>query len=107
MKKITINDVAPEMVLAKNVYGKNENLLMGEGTVLASDSIEQLSRLEIQSLWIEGPDEEQEMTSEDIAKIKNEVEALLDAQFEPVSHSPIMQELKTVFRRYLVRKRTA
>jgi protein tyrosine phosphatase (PTP) superfamily phosphohydrolase (DUF442 family) len=107
MKRITINDAAPEMVLAKNVYGKNENLLMGDGTVLNSDSIGQLSRLGIQSLWIEAPDEEKEMTSEDIAKIKKEVEALLDAQFEPVSHSPIMQELKKVFTRYLIRKRSA
>ncbi len=107
MKQITLNDVAPEMVLAKNVYGKNENLLMGEGTVLSSDSIGQLSRLGIQSLWIEAPDEDKEMTAEDIAKMKEEVEALLDAQFEPVSHSPIMQELKKVFTRYLIRKRSA
>ncbi len=107
MKRITINDAAPEMVLAKNVYGKNENLLMGEGTVLNSDNMGQLSRLGIQSLWIEAPDEEKEVTSEDIAKIKKEVEALLDAQFEPVSHSPIMQELKKVFTRYLIRKRSA
>ncbi len=47
------------------------------------------------------------MTAEDIASIKKEVEALLDAQFEPVSHSPIMQELKKVFGRYLIRKRSA
>ncbi len=107
MKRITINDAAPEMVLAKNVYGKNENLLMGEGTVLNSDNMGQLSRLGIQSLWIEAPDEEKEMTAEDIAKMKEEVEALLDAQFEPVSHSPIMQELKKVFRRYLIKKRSA
>ncbi len=107
MKQITLNDAAPEMVLAKNVYGKNENLLMGEGTVLSSDSIGQLSRLGIQSVWIEAPDEEKEMTAEDIAKMKKEVEALLDAQFEPVSHSPIMHELKKVFRRYLIKKRSA
>ncbi len=107
MKKITINDAAPEMVLAKNVYGKNESLLIGEGTVLDSDSIGQLSRFEIQSLWIESPDEEKGMTAEDIAKIKEEVEALLDAQFKAVSHSPIMQELKKVFGRYLIRKRSA
>ena len=93
------------MVLAKNVYGENENLLMEEGTVLNSDSIGQLSRLEIQSFWIESPGEEK--SSEDIASIKKEVEALLNAQFEPVSHSPIMQELKKVFRRYLIRKRSA
>ena len=107
MKQITINDAAPEMVLAKNVYGKNENLLMGEGTVLNSDSIGQLSRIGIQSFWIEAPDEEKEMSSEDLANIKKEVEALLDAQFELVSYNPIMQELKKLFTRYLIRKRSA
>ncbi len=107
MKQIPIQEAKPEMVLAKNVYGKNENLLMGKGTVLNSDSIGQLSRLGIQSIWIEAPGEEKEMTAEDIAKMKEEVEALLDAQFEPVSHSPIMQELKKVFRRYLISKRSA
>ncbi len=107
MKRITINDAAPEMVLAKNVYGKNENLLMGKGIILNTESIGQISRMGIQSLWVEAPDEEKEMTSEDIAKIKKEVETLLDAQFEPVSHSPIMQELKKVFTRYLIRKRSA
>ena len=107
MKQIAINDVTPEMVLAKNVYGKNENLLMGEGTALNSDSIEQLSRLGIQILWIEAPDDEKEMSSADLANIKKEVEALLDAQFELVSHNPIMQELKKLFTRYLIRKRSA
>jgi len=43
---------------------------MGEGTTLSSDSIGQLSRLGIQSFWIEAPDEEKEMTSEDIENIK-------------------------------------
>lgn len=107
MKQITLNDAAPEMVLAKDVYGKNENLLMGKGTVLNGDSIGQLSRLGIQGVWIEASDEEKEMTDEDIAKMKKEVEALLDAQFELVSHSPIMQELKKLFTRYLIRKRSA
>ena len=107
MKQIAINDVTPEMVLAKNVYGKNENLLMGEGTPLNGDSIEQLSRLGIQILWIEAPDDEKEMSSENLANIKKEVEALLDAQFELVSHNPIMQELKKLFKRYLIKKRSA
>ena len=107
MKQIDINEVKPEMVLAKNVYGRNENLLMGKGTPLSSGTIEQLSRMGLQSLWVEAPDEKMELSSEDIAKITKEVEAQLDAQFELVSHNPTMNELKKIFAHHLIKKRTA
>ena len=106
MKKIPTQEAKPKMVIARNVYGKNENLIMAKGITLSSESIGQLSRMGIQSLWIEAPDEKQEMSSEDIARIKKEVEEKLVAQFEMVSHNPIIQGLKKVFKDYLIKKRT-
>ncbi len=107
MKQVSIHDLKSGMVLAKNVYGKKESLLMGKGTTLSSDSIEQLSRLGIQSLWVEAFDEKKDMNGEEIKKIIKEVEEMLDSQFEPVSHNLIMKELKKVFTYYLIKKRTA
>jgi hypothetical protein len=90
----------------KNVYGKNESLLMRKGATLTKEHIEQLKRLDIQSLWVVSHDGEKDMGSEEVTKIAQEVEALLDAQFEQVSHNLIMKELKRVFASYLIKKRT-
>jgi len=104
MKQIDISDLKPGMVLAKNVYGKSENLLMGKGVPLSSEKIEQLSCLGIKSLWVEAPDERKEPSGEDITKITKEVREMLDSQFEQVSHNLIMKELKEVFARYLIKR---
>ena len=97
MQNVSINDLKPGMILAKNVYGGNENVLIGKGVTICSDSIKQLSRLGIQSLWVESHDEKKDVSSEDIEKITQEVENMLDSQFELVSHNLIMKELKRVF----------
>ncbi len=106
MKQVSVDEVTSGMVLAKNVYSKNESLLMGKGTTLNNDHIMQLSRLGIQSFWVETPDKKNEMSSEEIKKITKEVEEMLYAQFERVSHNLIMNELKVVFAHYLIKKRT-
>ena len=105
MKRVDIHDLKEEMVLAKNVYGKNEALLMGKGVTINSDSLEQLTRLGVSDLWVETPDEKSELSRKQ--EMKKEVEAMLDSQFEPVSKNPIMQELKELFINYLIKKRTA
>ena len=107
MKQVSIHDVKSGMVTARNVYSKNESLLMGKGTTLSSDHIEQLSRLGIQSLWIKASDTTKDIGGEEIKKITREVEEMLDAQFELVSYNLIMKELKRVFTNYLIKKRTA
>jgi len=107
MKRVDIHDLKEEMVLAKNVYGKNEALLMGKGVTINSDSLEQLTRLGVSDLWVEAPDEKSELSSEQKQEMKKEVEAMLDSQFEPVSGNPVMQELKELFINYLIKKRTA
>ena len=106
MKQIPIQEAKPEMVLAKNVYGSNDNFLMGKGITLNADNIAQLSRLGVQILSVEGPNGKSEMSGEDIEKITKEVEELLNAQFEKVSQNPIMKELKRIFTNSLIKKRT-
>ena len=107
MQNVSINDLKPGMILAKNVYGRNENVLMGKGVAISSDSIEQLSSLGIESLFVESPDEKKDLNNEEIEKITKEVEEMLNSQFEKVSHNPIMKELKRVFANYLIKKRTS
>ena len=107
MKQVDIRDVRQGMILAKNLYGKNESLLMGKGVPLSQDHIDQLKRLGIQSLWIEAEDENKTMDSEEVKRITREIETLLDDQFQRVSHNLIMNELKRIFANYLVKKRTA
>ena len=106
MKQINLSEVKPEMVLARDVYGRNESLLMGKGVTLSSESIVQLSHLGIGQVWIEAPDEKEETDNKEIEKIIKELEAQLDDQFRLVSHNPIMQDLKRICARYLIRKRT-
>lgn len=107
MKQIDVQDLKEGMVLAKDVYGKNKALLMGKGVTVNGESLEQLSRLGVSNLWIETPDEKSELSNEQKQAIKEEVETILDYQFEPVSENPIMQELKELFINYLIKKRTA
>ena len=107
MKQVSVHDVKSGMVLAKNVYSKNESLLMGKGTTLNNDHIEQLSCLGIQSLWVEAPEEKKDMNSEEIKRVTKEIEEILDSQFELVSHNLIMKELKKVFTNFLIKKKAA
>jgi hypothetical protein len=106
MKQISISEATTEMVLAKDVYGRNDNLLIGEGNVLNAEHIECLTRFGVETLWIEASDEGKTADSEKIEKVTQEVETLLESQFQNVSHNPVMQELKNIFARYLIEKRT-
>jgi hypothetical protein len=105
MKQVSVGQLKPGMVVARNVYGKNENLLLGKGTTINSGTIEHVSRLGVASLWIDTSCEKVDAKGGDAEKITKEVEEILDAQFEGVVHNPIMRELKGVFRDYLIRKR--
>ncbi|MBN1547206.1 MAG: hypothetical protein JW902_11150 [Syntrophaceae bacterium] len=107
MKPIDVHDLKEGMVLAKDIHGKNNALLMGKGVTINSDSLEQLIRLGVSVLWIETPDEKSELSDKQKEAIKEEVEAMLDSQFERVSENPIMQELKELFANHLIRKKTA
>ncbi len=104
MKQVDIRDVRQGMVLAKTLYGKNESLLMGKGVPLSQDHIDQLKRLGIQSLWIEAEEEHKTVDNEETKRIAQEIEALLDAQFQRVSHNLIMGELKRIFANYLIKR---
>ena len=92
------------MVLAKNIYDANETLLMGKGTTLNAGNITRLSNLGLQTLWVEASGEKEELDSEEITRVSQEVEKLLESQFERVSHNPTMEELKRIFAKYLIKK---
>ena len=105
MKQLSIHEVAPGMILAKNVYGRNDNLLLGKGAMINDDNLAQLVRFGVQILWVEAP-EEKLIQHQDLTTITREVEEMLNSQFERVSHNPIMNDLKRLFTHCLIKKKS-
>jgi hypothetical protein len=105
MKQVSIHEVAPGMILAKNVYGRNDNLLLGKGAMINDDNLAQLLRFGVQILWVEAPEDEV-LQHQDLTTITREVEEMLNSQFERVSHNPIMNDLKRLFTHCLIKKKS-
>ena len=107
MNQIAFHDLKPGMVVAKDIYGKTHNLILGKETILNQEMITQLSQSGIQQIWIERKECEENLDEQTIKQSKHEITETLNAKFQSVSHNPLMMELKNICINYLIRKRVS
>ena len=107
MEQVAIQDLKLGMVVAKDVYGRNDNLILGKGTALSQETIAQVSQAGLQHVWIESIEHEKELDKQKIEQIKEDITETLNAKFQSVSHNPLMMELKRICINHLIKKRTS
>jgi hypothetical protein len=92
MKKVTVENVADHMVLAKDVTGTSGSVLLAKGTVLTTAMGRRLKNWGVLFVSIEG----EETAAEAASAVKvspEEVRALLEKKFEKVMASEIMKKI--------------
>jgi hypothetical protein len=104
MRKIAVEKIEDNMVLARDVSSTSGNVLLGKGTALTETMGRRLKNWSIFFVYIEGEEEslEQQQTVEVSAE---EVRDLLEKKFSGHLDDPIMQKLfNAVFEFSLNRK---
>lgn len=95
MKRVVIEELLPDMVLAKAVTNANGLPILSAGTVFDSALIERLKRMGLTSVYVEG---DQEDTS---GKSLTELEADLTHRFRRVAQDPAQQLILRTLRKHL------
>jgi hypothetical protein len=95
MKRVVIQELLPDMVLAKPVMNTNGLPIVAVGTILDGPIIKRLQRLEIASVYVDGAPEDSG------GKTLTELEAELEHRFRRVTHDPIQQMILRTLRRHL------
>ena len=101
MQNIPFSLAAPGMVLAKevkNIENPDGPPMCGKGVALTESLISRLGKMGIQSLTVEGHpvNMEGEATAEEML-------AALDKRFRKVQEDALMQKLKEIYRRHIIR----
>lgn len=96
MKRVVIEELLPNMVLAKSVTNANGLPIVAAGTILDSVMIDRLQRLGLTtSVYVEG-------NSEDTSgKTLTELETELEHRFRRVVHDPLQQMILRTLRKHL------
>ncbi len=92
MKKISIEDINKEMVLAEDVHGSQGNVLINKGTKLTVAMGRRLKNWGIDSVYVEG--EQEQVEQEPSIEISSEdIKKNLKIKFADHLNNPIMREL--------------
>jgi len=92
MRKVTVENIEPDMVLARDVSSTSGNVLLGKGTTLTPALGRRLKNWGIFFVYIEGEEESQE--EEAAVEISpEEIKEQLEQKFEGVLQNPIMHKL--------------
>ncbi len=94
MKRTTLEDATPGMVLAKPVTNATGMTILPIGTVLDKDLIARLDRMNIGAVYIEGAASGTEQTLD-------EQEHALEARFAKVGDDPVQQTIREAIRRHV------
>lgn len=88
MKKLSITETEPGMVVARPVATSNGMVMVQPGAVLTAEIVSRLSNLGVDVIWVEG-------TSADAKPLEAQL-AELDHRFAGHEGDPLMMELKDV-----------
>lgn len=99
MKKTSVDDIADNSILAKDVFGNAGNVLLSKGTSLSSAMGRRLKNWGIPFVWIEG-DEEAAADAECPQENSEDVLAKLDERFEGLLDHPIMRDIHSAVRAF-------
>ena len=94
MRKIPVEDINSEMILARDVSSTSGNVLLGKGTALTASLGRRLKNWGIFFIYIEG--EEETPQQEHVVEIsEDEVRMKLEQKFTGLLDDPIMKKLFT------------
>ena len=92
MRKVAVEDIEAEMILARDVSSTSGNVLLGKGTTLSPALGRRLKNWGIFFVYVEG--EEISAVKEEVVEISAEdVKKSLEEKFEGVLDDPLMQKL--------------
>jgi hypothetical protein len=92
MKRISLEDASPGMILAQKIVREDGVLLAQKGAELTDPMLRMLQRLNFEYVIVE---EEFTETSEERAERLSKEEAEIEARFARVKDDPILKHLKT------------
>ena len=105
MKMVKVEELKPDMILAKPVTAREGQVLAGKGMVLSESIIEQLLRRRVNSLWVETDEEATpDLSPEMIEKKIEEIRKELDARFQLTCRNSNMIQLKEIILSHSIRK---
>jgi len=92
MKKVPVDKIEADMVLAKEVRGRSGNVLLSKGAQLNPFIGRRLKNWEISFVHIEG-DEDVLVEESGVTVAPEEIKANVEKKFAKVLHDPIMKQI--------------
>lgn len=102
MRKISVQSLEENMILAKDVNDKNGRILLGKGANLTLKIIQKFNDLEIDAIFVEGDpetDEEKERSFIGYGSKGESMDEILETiqhKFEHVRQDPILAEIEKI-----------
>jgi hypothetical protein len=103
MKKVLVEQVVDQMILAKDVTGTSGSVLLAKGTVLTTAMGRRLKNWGVQFVSVEGEDDSAEQGSAPTVS-PEEVRAHLEKKFEKVMASEIMKKIFAAVFKFKIQK---
>jgi hypothetical protein len=93
MKKILIENIHDGLILARDICGPNDNVLLGKGTTLTQSLGRRLKNWGVSFVWIEGEEEKKVESVRDESIAPDDILKHLEEKFSLVKENPLMREL--------------
>lgn len=103
MKRIPVEQIENNMVLAKEVCGKSGNVLLSKGAVLNVFMARRLKNWDIHFVHVEG-EEETEQQADTVQISPDEIRAQLEKKFSSVMNQSIMKQIFAAVLQFRVQK---
>ena len=105
MSKVTVEALADEMIVAKDVYDSRDRLLLKKGAVLSRAIRERLQIWGIKEVYVADPESDADLCNARIeARRVTEMIEELERKFSIFTDNKLMDNLKEVIKEYLQEK---
>jgi len=103
MKRMSVDNIKNDMVLAKEVCGRSGNVLLSKGAVLNVFMARRLKNWDIHFVYVEGEEESPE--KENAVQVSpDEIRLRLEKKFAAVMHNAIMKQIFAVVLQHKMQK---
>lgn len=103
MRRVAVEDIQEDMVLAKEVRGRSGNVLLNKGVKLNPFMGRRLKNWDISFVHIEGEDDSPK-TESAVTVSPQEVKSLLEKMFNDVINNPIMKQIFAAVYQHKIQK---
>ncbi len=105
MKKVIVESVTDNMVLAKDVCGTSGSVLLAKGTVLTSAMGRRLKNWGVQFVHVEGEDDSSS-PGDTVSVSPQEVREHLEKKFSQVMSSEVMKKIFAAVYKFKIQQNT-